>query len=273
MAIKLIGVDIDGTLLNSQKALTPATREAIAQASRQGVEVVISTGRFLSEYQALLAELPTMTYTVSCTGAQVLNLCTGETLFRRGLTAPELRRLYGKIRDLDAMPQIFSDKDGKIHNRARDLAQAERFCGSALVPLLQATHVPEEDLDAFVSAYTGMTNKIHIFFPDEDNLQEARRRLSDEPYTLLSSGNDDLEVMARGVDKGLGMQMLAEHLGLSRQEVMTIGDGDNDIAMLRYAGLGLAMKNASEGAKAAANEVLPYTNDEDGVAKAILSVL
>lgn len=273
MDIKLIGIDIDGTLVNRQKNLTPATKEAIELAAQHGIEVVISTGRFLSEYQYLLDQLPTMRYTVSCTGAEVLDLKNGETLFRKPLTEEDLKRFYGKLRDLDIMLNIFSDHDRQVHSSARLLQQAERFCGAELAPALRQLHIPEEDLDSFVASYTGATNKLHMFFADMDTYREALRRLSDEPYAILTSGNDDLEIMAPGVDKGLGMQKLAEHLGLQASQVMTLGDGDNDIAMLQYAGLGIAMANASEAAKAAADRVLPYTNDEDGVAKAILSVL
>ncbi len=273
MDIKLIGIDIDGTLVNSQKLLTPAVKDAIELAARRGIEVVISTGRFLSEYQYLLDQLPTMRYTVSCTGAQVLDLKTGETLFRKALTADQLRYIYSKLSDLDVFLQIFSDLDGKAHNRADLLQVAERYCGEGLGEMLRQAHVAEEDLDGYVAAYTGLSNKIHMFFSDEHNRQIAFARMKDEPFCVLSSCSNDLEIMPLGVDKGLGMQKLAEHLGLQASQVMALGDGDNDIAMLQYAGLGIAMANASDAAKAAADRVLPYTNDEDGVAKAILSVL
>lgn len=272
MAIKLIGIDIDGTLLNSKKELTPGTLDALRQAADRGVEIVISTGRFLSEFPELVEALPMMRYTVTCTGAQVLDLKTGETLARHALTASELKRLYEKLKHLDAMFQVFSDQDGRIHNRASDLRQSERFCGPALAQVLRRTHVAEEDLDAFVAGYTGLTNKIHMFFSEHQAKAQALALLSDEPYALMESADNDLELMAPGVDKGLGLRELAVHLGLDRSQVMAIGDGGNDAAMLRYAGLGVAMGNASPEALAAADQVTA-TNDEDGAAKAILAVL
>lgn len=272
MAIKLIGIDIDGTLLNSKKELTPGTLDALRQAADRGVEIVISTGRFLSEFPELVEALPMMRYTVTCTGAQVLDLKTGETLARHALTASELKRLYEKLKHLDAMFQVFSDQDGRIHNRASDLRQSERFCGPALAQVLRRTHVAEEDLDAFVAGYTGLTNKIHMFFSEHQAKAQALALLSGEPYALMESADNDLELMAPGVDKGLGLRELAAHLGLDRSQVMAIGDGGNDAAMLRYAGLGVAMGNASPEALAAADQVTA-TNDEDGAAKAILAVL
>lgn len=272
MAIKLIGIDIDGTLLNSKKELTKGTLEALWSAAERGVEIVIATGRFLSEFPELVEALPMMRYAVTCTGAQVLDLRTGETLARHALTASELRRLYGKLDGLDAMPQIFSEHDGRIHNRASDLLQAERFCGPVLARVIRRTHVPEEDLDRFVADYTGLTNKIHMFFPRQSVKEAALARFSGEPYALMESADNDLELMASGVDKGLGLRELAARLDLDRSQVMAIGDGGNDAAMLRYAGLGVAMGNASPEAKAAADRITA-SNDEDGAAKAILAAL
>lgn len=274
MDIKLIGIDIDGTLLNSKKELTTATKDAIALAASRGVEVSIATGRFLSEYQYLLDQLPTVRYTVSCTGAQVLDLQTGKDLFRKGLTNSQLHRLYDKLKDLDVFMQIFSDLDGKTHNRADLLQNTQRYFGTDVRDLFRLMeHVGEEDLDGYVAAYPAPINKLDMFFGSDADRDEAFRRMEGEPFSILSSCSRDMEIMALGVDKGLGMAKLAEHLGLHPRQVMTLGDGDNDIAMLRSAGLGVAMANASEGAKAAADQILPYTNDEDGVAKAILSVL
>lgn len=272
MAIKLIGIDIDGTLLTSEKKLTRETVTALQAAADHGIQVVISTGRFLSEFADLVQALPMMRYTVTCTGAEVLDLQTGESLARHAIPDGELRRIYGKLRDLDAMVQIFSSQDGRIHNRAADLRRAERFCGPALAPMVRRTHAAEADLDAFVSAYSGGTNKIHIFFPDRSPKDAALSRLAGEPYALMESVENDLEIMAPGVDKGLGLRELAEHLGLDRSQVMAIGDSGNDVGMLRYAGTGVAMGNASREALEAAGQITA-TNDRNGVAQAVWTLL
>lgn len=268
MAIKLIGIDIDGTLLTSGKRLAQETVDALRAAADHGIQVVISTGRFFSEFEDLAEALPMVRYTVTCTGAQTLDLRTGQTLARHAIPAAELQRLYGKLRDLDAMVQIFSEHDGRIHNRASDLAEAERFCGPALARLVRATHAAEADLDAFAANYTGLTNKLHIFFPHRRVKDEALARLAGEPYALMESVENDLELMAPGVDKGLGLRELAAHLGLDRSQVMAIGDSGNDAAMLRYAGTGVAMGNASREALEAADWVTA-SNDCGGVAQAI----
>lgn len=273
MSIKLIGIDIDGTLLNRKKELTPATVTALQAAADHGIHVVISTGRLLSEFRDLTRKLPMMRYTVTCTGTQVIDLQTGRDIFRCGLSADELRRIYGLLKPFDMMFQAFSDDDGSIHNDADVLAHAERYAPPALARMMRATHIPEDDFDGYLAAYTGMTNKIHIFFRTVEERDRARELVKDEPYAIMTSTTNDLEFMPRGIDKGLGLQKLADHLGLDLSQVMAIGDGGNDVEMLRAAGLGVAMANASAEAKAAADHVLSYSNDEDGVAKAVWSII
>ncbi len=273
MSIKLIGIDIDGTLLNSRKELTPATFDALQAAADRGIQVVISTGRLLSEFPDLVEQLPMMRYTVTCTGTQVIDLHTGRDIFRRAMTADELRYLYGRFRDFDCMFQVFDDHDGRIHNDAGQLARAEDYTIPELARLIRDTHAAEADLPGYIAAYRGLTNKIHMFFPSPEARDEAWKATADIPYAMMASTVNDLEVMPLGVAKGLGLQKLAEHLGIDRSQVMAIGDGGNDVDMLTYAGLGVAMANGSDEAKAAADHVLSCTNDQDGVAKAIWAIL
>jgi len=273
MAIKLIGIDIDGTLLNKKKELTPGTIEALQAAADQGIHVVISTGRLLSEFRDLVEQLPMMRYTVTCTGTQVIDLQTGRDIFRAGMPAEELQRIYHKLKGFDMMFQAFSDDDGAIHNDAWVLENAHLYSPPVLAKLMQSTHIPEADFDGYIDSYTGMTNKIHIFFRSVEEKDRAWKLVEDEPYALMSSTHNDLELMPYGVDKGLGLQKLAAHLGLDISEVMAIGDGGNDVDMLKQAGLGVAMANACAEAKAAADHVLAYSNNEEGVAKAVWAIV
>lgn len=273
MDIRLIGIDIDGTLLNRKKELTPATVEALQAAADQGIQIVISTGRLLSEFRDLVEQLPMMRYTVTCTGCQVIDLQTGRDIFRQAMTAEEMQRIYGKMKQFDVMFQAFSDDDGSIHNDAWVLEHADLYSPKALARVMQRTHIPEKDFDGYIASYTGLTNKIHMFFRSVEQRDRAWELVKDEPYSIMSSTVNDLELMPPGVDKGLGMRKLADHLGLTADQIMAIGDGGNDVDMLRQAGIGVAMANASEEAKAAADHVLAYSNDEDGVAKAVWAVI
>ena len=271
MSIKLIAIDVDGTLLNSRKELTAATVEAIQAAEAQGIRVCICSGRPISDCREYIDRLPSMRYIVTCTGAQVIDLQTGADIFRNALTAEELRMLYAIICRYDTFPEIFDDAGG-VHNRVSDLTK-EVVRDEAMLALLLRMHIAEEDLDAYVANYTGLTNKIHMFFKDLTHKPKLREELEALPYEVMESDFDDLEIMPRGVDKAVGLAKLAEHLGLKAEEVLALGDGGNDAAMLRWAGLGVAMKNASAEAKAAADRVSDHTNDEDGAAHVIWTLL
>ena len=272
MSIKLISIDVDGTLINRQGDLTPATRSALQRAADAGIHVTLNTGRPLSESQALLKALPMMRYVVLSTGAEVRDLQTGETIARHGLTNEENRRLYDLLSPLDGMIQIFTEFDGKLYNRAWDLARADRFCPPNLAKMCRETHVAVADLDAFMDGYTGTASKIHLFFPNHEEKLKAAALLEGLPFFVSESVPNDIEVMPLGVDKGTGLSALAEYLNLTPAEVMAVGDGENDLAMLRYAGLSVAMGNACDTVKKTAR-VVTETNDEDGLAKAVERVL
>ena len=98
MDIRLIGIDIDGTLLDSHSQLTPATAAALQRAADRGIQVAFSTGRFVTELTYLARQLPMIRYAVTCTGAEVIDLKTGETLARRAFSNAEHRRLYQLLR-------------------------------------------------------------------------------------------------------------------------------------------------------------------------------
>ena len=272
MSIKLISIDVDGTLINRQGDLTPATRSALQRAADAGIHVTLNTGRPLSESRALLRALPMMRYVVLCTGAEVRDLQTGETIARHGLTNEENRRLYDLLSPLDGMIQIFNEFDGKLYNRAWDLARADRFCPPNLAKMCRETHVAVADLDAFMDGYTGTASKIHLFFPNHEEKLKAAALLKGLPFFVSESMPNDIEVMPLGVDKGTGLSALAAYLNLTPAEVMAVGDGENDLAMLRYAGLSVAMGNACDTVKKTAR-VVTETNDEDGLAKAVERVL
>jgi Cof subfamily protein (haloacid dehalogenase superfamily) len=272
MSIKLIALDVDGTLMSSRNELLPSTVEALQAAADRGIHIVLCTGRMLSECGELLEQLPMIRYAVTCTGAQTVDTKTGATIGRRSLTADDLRLLCSHFWDLDVLLQVFDDHDGLMHNDAKCLAEAERFCSPGLAQAIRRYHAPEADLRAYVDAYEGPTNKLHMFFASAAHKNLAVERTKGLPYDFADTSATDLEIMPLGVDKGLGLQQLADYLDLDRSRVMAIGDGGNDEGMLRFAGLAVAMGNANDYIKSLAHRVTA-DNDHDGVAKAVWQVL
>lgn len=272
MSIKLIALDVDGTLVNCRQEVTPATRAALQAAADHGIHVVLATGRMLSECERLLAALPMIRFAITCTGAQTYDLSTGQSIARHSLTAPQLRQLCSLLWDLDVMLQIFDDHDGLMHNDARLLAEAERFCSPELAQAIRGCHAAEKHLQAYVEAYEGPTNKLHMFFGSRADKDTALTRLDGLAFEMMESQFTDLEIMAPGVDKGTGLQDLNQYLQLSCDQIMAIGDGRNDLGMLRLAGLPVAMGNSPDDVKELARWVTE-DNDHDGVAAAVWRML
>lgn len=271
MAIKLIALDIDGTLVNSKMEVTAATVEALQKAAEQGIRIVLSTGRPEAECGGILERLPCIDYINGCTGARVVERRTGKTVAGAYISAKETRRLYERLRDLELMVCVLDPERGMYHAEAQVL---ERCIAESLPHIsqhLKLYYVPVDDMDAFLG---GRKQFVKLYTPcfTRKAMEEVKIRLAAEPYTVLQCGPMDIEICPADTDKGTGLRMLAEVLGLRACEVMAIGDSENDLGMLSYAGLPVVMANGTDEAKTLAKYITD-DNDHDGVAKAVNMVL
>lgn len=274
MDIKLIALDVDGTLLNSSMEVLPSTVEALTRAHHAGIHIALSTGRIISECTDILAALPCIRYVNSCTGAEVVDLQTGRSLGGARITAPEANRLYDLLKDLKVFLDVFDPKDQTPHCRGDLYALLDTIFASspAVGRHIAKFYKPEADLDTFVRELDHDIIKFFMIFLSPEDKQEALRRLAGEPYTVAEASTHDLEIMPVGVNKATGLDILTRSLGLTREQVMVIGDGGNDVDQLRFAGLPVVMGNGSPEAKACA-KFITDDNDHDGVARAVNMVL
>lgn len=264
MAIELIAIDMDGTLLNPQHDVTPAVKKALTAAIKKGVHVVLATGRPLIGIQRYLEELDLKHegfYCISNNGALVHNAKDGSIFAETTLSFDDLAYFEAMSRQLGVGFHALSHSDlysinpdispYSVHEssvtgiplRYRSLEQLDR---SLTFPKVMMIDQPER-LDAAIAKIPA----------------EARQR-----YTIMKSSPYYLEILDKTVNKGTGVQKLAEKLGIARENIMTLGDQENDIAMLEYAGLGVAMGNALDSVKAV-SQFVTKPNTEDGVAFAV----
>lgn len=263
MDIRLVALDLDGTLMPQSQIISPRTRAAVARAQEHGLEIVCTTGRALSEMGCVFEQLPPMRYACCCTGAYVTDLRTGENISSTPLSAQQGREIYAALREYNCLIHYFSD--GAVRNDRQTQARFLPHYPAALRALLEQTHVCEEDLDAYVAAYSGPVDKLYVNFLDASERDAAFQRVQDMGYYVTDAGFVDFEIMHSGVDKATALSALAAHLGVSGEQVCAIGDSGNDVPMLRWAGLGVAMGNAAPGVQAEADYVTA-DNEHDGVA-------
>ncbi len=264
MPIRLIAIDLDGTLLNEHHTLNPATVETIKEAKKQGITVVLCSGRPLTGLQTFLHELGLTEpgdYAISYNGGMVQHADTGEALVQHGLTYHDFRRLFNLADDLGVHVQALDRNH--LYTPNADISRytvRESFLVNMPLFYRQATDfAPDSEF-------------VKVMMIDEpDLLEQAKANIPADvrdDYYIVNSEPFFLEFMNKHVSKGNAVTALAEHLGYSMAEVMAIGDQANDLPMLKVAGTGVAMGNATAEVKAVA-DVETATNIEDGVAKAI----
>lgn len=264
--VGMMGFDLDGTLLNSKKELTERTRKALEKAAGRGIEILPVTGRPLCGLPEEIRNFPGMRYAITANGARILDIRTGEVLRERLTDAQVGERLLHIFDKYDAMREIYYDGIGYIERSA--LERVEHFLpGSPMVGYIRSTRVAVDNLWDKLREENRALDKVQGLFADlkerEQALAEIQKLQGVEATNALVN---NIEVNAGGVNKGEAMLWLADILGIPAEESMGFGDGGNDLAFMKYAGVGVAMKNGREDVKEMADTVTEYTNDEDGIA-------
>lgn len=262
MMYKLIAVDMDGTLLNEQKVITDRTKKAIQMARDKGVKIVLASGRPIEGLERYLKELGLTTaddYVMSFNGSLIQNVQTREVISRDILKGKDLKKLYELSKVVGVNIHAFT-KDGCVTPKMNEYTQLEGRINGIEVYEADYSTIKEED-DVV---------KVMMIDPPEV-LDKAIGHIPDafyETYTVVKSAPFFLEFLNKNSSKGKGIKALGEYLGIRREEIICIGDAGNDLDMIQYAGLGVAMGNAFEEVKAVA-DYITLSNEEDGVAHVI----
>ncbi|GLT14507.1 sugar-phosphatase [Vibrio algivorus] len=260
---KLIAIDMDGTLLNSSGKISEHNKQAITQARQQGVHVVLASGRPLDGMRAALNELE-MTqdsdYVISYNGSLVQTVASNTMIRQEILTGKEAKLLNNWAKRLNVFIHAFSLEQGLISPQSNPYTTHESEING--ITLTERPFETLNDGDPILKV---------MMVEEEGKLTQAIEQIPHElhqQFTIVRSSPFFLEFMNPTSDKGSGVQALAKHLGIQASEVMTLGDAGNDHHMLEYAGLGVAMGNATEATKKIADYVTE-TNENSGVALAI----
>lgn len=264
MAVKMIALDMDGTLLNPQHQITPKAKAAIDEAQRRGIYVVLASGRPYIGMKKYVSELGldrAGQYCISYNGALVQHANSGEPIIETALGIEDYHFFEVLARQLGVHFQAL-DKQ-YLYTPNRDISRYTVHEAEITGIPLRYRHAEE---------MSGDSSFPKLMMVDEPELLDAAiSRLPSElleRYTLVKSANHYLEILDKTVSKGRSVQLLAKKLGIKAQDVLAVGDHQNDLTMLAWAGYGVAMGNAIEQVKAQAS-YHTASNTEDGVAQAI----
>lgn len=267
MNYKLVAIDMDGTLLNSNNEISKRTRKAIEDATKQGVHIVLATGRILKSAEHYARNIDLNSYILACNGAIIMNE-SRDIIYNQPMNLEIAKRVMELGTEL-GIYYHFYDRS-KFYSNIYIKEIANYYNTSTLKLKGQSI-----DIDIF-DDHNELLNRENfevykfLFIDDaKEKLALLRQELSTfKEINVSSSWDNNLEIMDNKVSKGMGLEFLSKKLNINPKEIIAIGDNENDLSMIQFAGLGVAMDNGDEAIKSQA-DIVTRTNDEDGVARII----
>lgn len=269
MTRKLICFDLDGTLLNSRKEVPPENLAALEKLVELGHIVSIATGRHYKSAYKVSLNLPHGVEIIASNGAVVSK--GGVIIRREMIPAAELVDIYHLTEDY-GLNLTFDSLYAAYHTRLGHALKYSYFMNVLNKGPIYIRNVHIKSLEDYERYMPFFINAIVISKKHPDRVARLRLDLEKaDRFNIESSGADNLEIIPRSSDKGTGALVLAEHYGIANTDIIAFGDQENDLKLLRVAGVGVAMGNASAYLKAHA-DLVSDTNDQGGIPKALREI-
>lgn len=263
--IKLIAIDLDGTLLNSQGEISEANKMALHEAHKKGIKIVLCTGRpylLMKDFVEEIGLNSADDYIITFNGGQVQKAANGTVITQHTLTQSEMLTWYNVTNEL-SLPLNIIDAEHVYEPIAYPEGHPSIYFNGR-----KKTIAKTVDYHAFPAdhRYNKLVVCCEPAYLDQQIAKMPKELLTN--YSVFKSHANLLEIVAMGVTKGNTLRELAEHLQIKPEEVMAIGDQENDLSMIEFAGVGVAMGNAVPVVKAVA-QYITADNNHDGVAQVI----
>ena len=267
--IRILALDLDGTLLDSEKRLSEVNRNALAAAAAKGLLVVPTTGRFFGMMPPAVRDLPFVRYAITVNGAQVYDRETDTAIVREELPLGQALAIMRYLDGFDVIYDCYQDNWGRMTQAMQEKAEEYAQCPH-YVKMIREFRKPYPDLKEYLRGRNCNVQKIMLFARDP----AVRDRILADIQThfdnlaVSTSTFSNLEINTATAHKGRAIERFAAHFGWTLANCMAFGDGLNDLSMVKMAGTGVAMANAAPEVLAAADYVT-LSNDDDGVAAAL----
>lgn len=287
---KMLVLDMDGTLLNEEQCISDVNKEAIKQAVAQGIKVVLASGRAYPGMVPYLKELDLYDqglYTISCSGAVVIENVTNEIVYEEHIKNKDLAEIHKVCEKLDLDMSGYTLNDMVIHHDNL-FTRYDAIANNMDIKVVDFEHLDENQriyklniINESIDVRQSMIDYFPTIHPDNMDIREKpsfnKHALSElwhfpeeivNSYTIVRPLPFCIELLDQHSNKAVGVSVVAAKYGIHMDEIICMGDSGNDVHMLEEAGLGIAMANARHEAKEAADEVT-HSNEEDGVAVVI----
>ena len=272
MKYKMVCIDMDGTLRGKGKKISDFSKNIIKKAHDMGVEIVVTTGRLYNNAAYFSKLLGVDSPVIAANGAIVIDQKTNDIIYESAIPKEDCIKVL-KILNKYNIPFHFHTTDTIYCNNWFSKFATKVYMTKQVyyehLHIKYFTIRTDKQWEEVFKKESGRIAKCIAFGPSSKSIEKVKAELSGlENIVFFGSGNHSIEINFKGVSKGNSVKVLSEKYGIKREELICIGDNENDISMIKYAGLGIAMANAIDEVKEAAQYVTD-TNKNDGVAKAI----
>lgn len=274
MKYKMIAMDMDGTLLTTDKVVSERNKEVLKKAADIGIKLVVCTGRIFTSAWVYADLIGTEAPIIASNGAYIREKDRDEVIYMKTLPKEDIYKVVKIVKDYGFSPFLFSS-DTIFAEKVIFTAQMYDKQNESLPENRKVNIVVTDDIEKTIDENHQIILKIVIMseMNEIEKLNKLRNEIANKiDVSIVASAANNFEIMSKGISKGNAVKILGDIYGISPEETICIGDNENDISMIEYADIGVAMENATDGLKAAADYITD-TNDNDGVAKAIEKIV
>lgn len=264
MDYKLIVTDMDGTLLNGEHEISKKNKNALKFAAEKGIHVAIATGRIYESTIKYARELGIKTPIICCNGA-LIKESNGNIIYESQVDNYICNKIIDVLEKNNIYYQCFTD-DTIFTTYINEWLRKYQMQEDLNIKIIETDNIKEQIIGRNILKFLIIESNLELLSKVEEELKNI------EDIELTKSFFDNIEIMKKGVNKGSAVESLGRYLGIDKSEIITFGDNHNDLSMIKYAGMGIAMGNAEDIVKENAN-FITCKNTEDGVAKALIEIL
>ncbi|MDV4151871.1 Cof-type HAD-IIB family hydrolase [Clostridium sp. AL.422] len=275
MTYKMVCIDMDGTLLGKRKRISKESKEVIKKIHNKGVEIVVTTGRIYNNAAYYSHLLGVESPVIAANGAIVRDKHSNKVIYENPIKTEVCIKLIELLYKMDFFFHFYTldgiycgDKITKFGTKLYMTKQA----GYENLKIKYYIISKLEEWKEFFKRTNGQITKCIAFSLDPDKIDKLKKELNEfKDIVYFGAGSRSIEINHKGVSKGRAVKALADYYGIKREEIVCIGDNENDISMIEYAGLGVAMGNAIDQVKALADYITD-SNKEEGVSNALKKI-